>query len=493
MNKRSPLLPASCRCLALALRPAAAAAVAGTATKSRSKKRSTTSATTTDPANCTEARDAEASSNRALDESGKAADTRPAKRKPKDPTKQRRLGRGQRSRSRRRKGDRGRRHRRRQLRRPDGDDRAGRRRRAVEARRDSPASPSFDTAQAGRRPSRPSSKLEELDEPQQTACIVEGMRRSLDEAEVEELVLNRTSTADRRTRRKLRIAAEPARGPRRAPGYARRVTPPDRVRDRRRRRYEQPQGAPTEPGADRDRAAAGGPQPAPARGGRARRGAAAGPRRRRLGQDPGADPPDRLPAGHRRGPPGRDPRDHLHQQGGRGDARAGRPAGRPLGAGDVGDDLPLRLRADAARRRRAARLLARLHDLRRVGLAADAQTLPARARRRPEALPAAGDPLEDLRRQEPADRRRHVRRNAGQRLRGGRRRGLPALREADARSQRDGLRRPAGPHGQRAGALRGGPRALAPHLPPRPRRRVPGHQPRPVPAAAAALRPSTAT
>ena len=39
-----------------------------------------------------------------------------------------------------------------------------------------------------------------------------------------------------------------------------------------------------------------------------------------------------------------------------------------------------------------------------------------------------------------------------------------------------------------AGALRGGARALAPHLPPRPRRRVPGHQPRPVPAAAAAHR-----
>ena len=67
-------------------------------------------------------------------------------------------------------------------------------------------------------------------------------------------------------------------------------------------------------------------------------------------------------------------------------------------------------------------------------------------------------------------------------------RGLRALREADARSQRDGLRRPAGPHRQRAGALRGGPRALAAHLPPRPRRRVPGHQPRPVPAAAAARR-----
>ena len=67
-------------------------------------------------------------------------------------------------------------------------------------------------------------------------------------------------------------------------------------------------------------------------------------------------------------------------------------AGRPLGAGDVGDDLPLRLRADAARRRRAARLLARLHDLRRGRLAADGQALHGRARGRPEALPAARDP-----------------------------------------------------------------------------------------------------
>ena len=41
---------------------------------------------------------------------------------------------------------------------------------------------------------------------------------------------------------------------------------------------------------------------------------------------------------------------------------------------------------------------------------------------------------------------------------------------------------------QPAGAVRGGPRALHEHLPPRAGRRVPGHQPRPVPAAAAARR-----
>ena len=62
---------------------------------------------------------------------------------------------------------------------------------------------------------------------------------------------------------------------------------------------------------------------------------------------------------------GRDPRDHVHQQGGAGDARAGRAAGRPRHPRDVGDDVPLRLRADAARRRPPARLHAPVHDLRR--------------------------------------------------------------------------------------------------------------------------------
>ena len=224
----------------------------------------------------------------------------------------------------------------------------------------------------------------------------------------------------------------------------------------------------------------------PARGRAPRRRTAAGDCRGRLGQDPGADPPHRLPAGDRRRPAGRDPRDHLHQQGGERDARTGRAAGRALGTGDVGDDLPLGLRPDAARRGRAARLFAWLLDLRRVGLAANAEAVPRGAGRRPEALPTASGPLEDLRREEPADRRCRLRRNAEWPLRGSRRRGFPALREADAGSKRDGLRRPPRSRGQRDGAVRGGPRPLAPHLSPRPRRRVPGHQPRPVPAASAA-------
>ena len=62
-------------------------------------------------------------------------------------------------------------------------------------------------------------------------------------------------------------------------------------------------------------------------------------------------------------------------------------AGRRCLAGDVGDDLPLRLRAHPARRGAAARLQARVHDLRRGRLAADDQALHRGARGRPEALP----------------------------------------------------------------------------------------------------------
>ena len=61
---------------------------------------------------------------------------------------------------------------------------------------------------------------------------------------------------------------------------------------------------------------------------------------------------------------GRDPRDHVHQQGRAGDARARRAARRPRDPRDVGHDVPLRLRPDAARRRPPARLHAPVHDLR---------------------------------------------------------------------------------------------------------------------------------
>ena len=236
------------------------------------------------------------------------------------------------------------------------------------------------------------------------------------------------------------------------------------------------------------RGPAGGPQRAPAPGRPARRGPAADPRGRGLGQDARAHPPDRAPGRHRPGRAGRDPRDHVHQQGRAGDARAGGAAGRPAGAGDVGDDLPLGLRAHAARRRRAARLHARLHDLRRAGLAAAGQELHRGARHRPQAVPGARDPPPDLGRQERAARRRGLPAQGRQLLRADRRRRLRPLRAAPARRERDGLRRPAVPLREPVRAVRGGARPLPALVPPRARRRVPGHQPRPVPLAAAARR-----
>ena len=76
------------------------------------------------------------------------------------------------------------------------------------------------------------------------------------------------------------------------------------------------------------RRAAGGAQRAPARGRHPRRGTAADPRRRRQRQDARADPPHRLSDLHRPGPAERDPRDHVHEQGRPGDARARRAAAR---------------------------------------------------------------------------------------------------------------------------------------------------------------------
>ncbi len=63
-----------------------------------------------------------------------------------------------------------------------------------------------------------------------------------------------------------------------------------------------------------------------------------------------------------------------------------------------------------------------------------------------------------------------------------------ALRAPDARVERDGLRRPPDADGERPRAVRGRPPPLPRALPLGPRRRVPGHQPRPVPAPPAALR-----
>ena len=227
---------------------------------------------------------------------------------------------------------------------------------------------------------------------------------------------------------------------------------------------ERARGAPTEAGADRGRAPARGPQR---------------PQREAVdhGEGPllvlaGAGSGKTRVLTHRiayllatgAGAAERDPRDHLHQQGGERDARAGRRAGRRASSRAMWvmtfhSACARILRADAER----LGYTRALHDLRRGRLAADGEALPRRARGRPEALPAARDPGADLRRQEPARRRRRpTPRRQGTVFEETRRRRLRALREADARGQRDGLRRPAGPHGQPARAVRGRPRALPP-------------------------------
>ena len=148
------------------------------------------------------------------------------------------------------------------------------------------------------------------------------------------------------------------------------------------------------PATPRPRRARRGPQPPAARGRRPLRLPAAHRGRRRLGQDPGAHPPDRLPAGHRARPVGRDPRDHLHQQGRRGDARAGGGPHRPLREPDVGLDLPLGVRADPAPRARRARPALELLHLRRRGLPAAhdarcaASSISTPSATRPRASPA---------------------------------------------------------------------------------------------------------
>ena len=71
-------------------------------------------------------------------------------------------------------------------------------------------------------------------------------------------------------------------------------------------------------------------------------------------------------------------------------------------------------------------------------------------------------------------------------LRADRRRRLRAVRARAPPRQRDGLRRPARPLRPPARALPGGPRPLRQGLPLGHGRRVPGHQPRPVPLAPAA-------
>ena len=150
------------------------------------------------------------------------------------------------------------------------------------------------------------------------------------------------------------------------------------------------------------------------------------------------------------------------------------------GPDHVGEHVPLRLRADPAQGDRQVRLQVELHDLRRRRLqAADDAGLPG-PRPRPEAVPAAGDPQLGQQRQERAAGPRGRRRGRAQRPGGVLRRGVHRVPAPPATGQRPRLRRPADDHRAPLPGVPGGPGELAPPLPARPRRRVPGHQPRAV-------------
>ena len=170
--------------------------------------------------------------------------------------------------------------------------------------------------------------------------------------------------------------------------------------------------------------------------------AAAGRRRRRLGQDPGADPADRLADLRAQGAPGLDPRDHVHQQGRRRDEGAGRGPRRQAGPDHVGLDVPLRVRADPAQGDRQVRLQVELLDLRRRRPeAADDAGLQG-PRPRPEALPAQRGAALGVQPQERAARRRGGHQGRAEQAGGDVRRGVHALPAAPARGQRPRLRRP---------------------------------------------------
>ena len=177
-----------------------------------------------------------------------------------------------------------------------------------------------------------------------------------------------------------------------------------------------------------------------------------------------------------------DPGDHLHQQGGGRDARAGRQPGRPARQGHLGLHLPQRVRTHPAARGPHDRPPLVVLDLRRRRLAADdGPGLPG-ARPRPEAVPAAPVQPPGLEPQERAGGRRAVRRARALRdpRREGAGRGLPHVHGPATPGAGARLRRPDHVHRQRAARLPAGRRALPPAVPARAGRRVPGHEPRPV-------------
>ena len=224
------------------------------------------------------------------------------------------------------------------------------------------------------------------------------------------------------------------------------------------------------------------PHPAAARRRRAPRRTAPDHCRCRLGQDPRAHPAHRASPRHGRRAAVGHPRHHLHQQGGGRDAHAGGRAGGATRREDVGLDLPLGLPAHSAHERRPAGLPLRLHGLRRHRLAPAHRDDHRRARLRPEAAAVAGGAGRHQPGQVRAGGLRDV--PGGRPQRAGpvpqaHRRHLRAVPGPFVGSQRPRLRRPAHGDGQPAAGLRRRARLVSGAFPAHPRRRVPGHEPRP--------------
>ena len=184
---------------------------------------------------------------------------------------------------------------------------------------------------------------------------------------------------------------------------------------------------------------------------------------------------------------------HLHQQGRRRDARprggdAGRRAPR-----HVAGHLPRPRRPNAPTPRAPGGHEPHLLDPRRGAVPATGEAGGARRGSGPEAVAAQGAPSPHIRRQEPARRPHRLRARPRTRQRPLApvcRPDVPRLPSRASRPERGGLRRPPGAAGPAAGEQRraadGLPGAVRLH----PGRRVPGHQPRPVPAAGAPRRAS---
>ena len=183
----------------------------------------------------------------------------------------------------------------------------------------------------------------------------------------------------------------------------------------------------------------------------------------------------------------RDPRDHLHEQGRRGDARAAREPARPGRAGDLDPHLPRRLRPDPPPRGAAPRLPVELHDLRpgRPGAARSSRCSRSWSSDPKRFVPRGIHAQISTAKNQlvtPAEYAERVASFYDQTVAEAYDLYQRRLFASNAVDFDDLLMLTVAG----ARALPRGARAVAEGVPLRPRRRVPGHEPRAVPAAAAA-------